>query len=402
MKKILLITLIVLALGALVWIFIFPRSSTPIIDQIQDYLPFGKGSDAVLPTETDNGAFGQFGEGNTQAPSPRDTLFQISTEPVAGATFVTSSTSVSVRYAERATGHIYDFDLNTFEKSKVTNQTLPKIYEALFNTTGNKVIYRSINDAGKIENTSLTLTPPKPTDPEGSLYTIAATILRNDVTEMVAGPSNILYYMINDGTTLISSDFEGGNVKNILSTPFNNWRISPYGGRLAVWTKASATTPGYAYNINLSTGVLEKIVGPANGLTINLSPSNNDYIYTFNEGGRTRLLAASLAVDDNTEVSPTTLAEKCAWSNKTRGELLCGTPSSIRADEPDNWYKGVTQFSDNIWSFNTYSEENYLLAEPKTLLGVDIDVYQPKVSPNDDYLIFINKRDLSLWGLKIE
>jgi hypothetical protein len=400
MKKVIIIILIFISLGILAWIFLFPRSSAPVINQLQEYLPFGSGEGVTLPPETDNGAFGQFGEGNEQENTPRDVLFQISKEPVAGSTFVTSSSTVYVRYVERSTGHIYDFDLNTFEKRKISNQTIPKVYEALFNTTGNKVIYRSVKeDDETIENTSLTLTPPRTTE---EFYTLVATELRNDIVEMAPGSNNTLYYTLRDDPFLVSSNFEGEGNKTILSNAFTNWRLLPSGNSLIVWTKASVNTPGYAYMVNTSSGALTKIIGPADGLIVNASPVNAELLYSYTNSGQTNLYATTLPTSDSTLIAPATLAEKCAWGTETAGTIYCGSPSSIRPNEPDNWYRGITQFSDNLWMFNTGSEESRLLAEPKSLVGVDLDVYQPIISPNDGFVVFINKRDLSLWGLRIE
>ena len=42
------------------------------------------------------------------------------------------------------------------------------------------------------------------------------------------------------------------------------------------------------------------------------------------------------------------------------------------------------------------------MVEPKPTLGIDIDAVELKLSPDEDYLIFINKTDLTLWAIKLE
>ncbi|MBX4189564.1 hypothetical protein KW785_03160, partial [Candidatus Parcubacteria bacterium] len=101
-------------------------------------------------------------------------------------------------------------------------------------------------------------------------------------------------------------------------------------------------------------------------------------------------------------IFPTTLAEKCVWSVKQKSVIFCSTPTNgLSAEEPDNWYQGLTHFSDNIWKFDTDNTTATLLVEPKKSFGVDLDVIRPQLSPNEDYLLFINKTDLSLWALKL-
>ena len=83
--------------------------------------------------------------------------------------------------------------------------------------------------------------------------------------------------------------------------------------------------------------------------------------------------------------------------------IFCGSPSDeIGQNEPDSWYRGATIFSDRIWSFNTDTEITQVLIEPAIVLDIDIDMIGPTLSPKEDYLVFINKTDLSLWALKLE
>ncbi|MDO8565527.1 MAG: hypothetical protein Q7R67_02830, partial [bacterium] len=103
------------------------------------------------------------------------------------------------------------------------------------------------------------------------------------------------------------------------------------------------------------------------------------------------------------DILPVTLAEKCVWSVKSASLVYCGAPiNSIGAGEPDNWYQGRTSYSDRLWVFDTDAEIAQVLVEPKSSYGLDLDVVEPKLSPAEDYLIFMNKSDSSLWVLKLE
>ena len=95
------------------------------------------------------------------------------------------------------------------------------------------------------------------------------------------------------------------------------------------------------------------------------------------------------------------LLEKCVWSRKNLTIFFCAISSSVGPNEPESWYQGITHFSDQIWRFDSENPFTDLLADPKDF-NVSIDATNLELSPNEDYLFFINKDDLSLWALKLQ
>src|SRR3989344_1171248 len=362
MKKIF-IPVIILVLVILAGWFLLRDKEIPLVETIVDGLPFGSGENQ-RPTTNDLQPKTEEGDGGSnQLGGETAKLMRISDTPVAG--FVVLKNAV--RYVDRATGHIYDFNLATRERVKIVNQTLPKIYEAHFKPDGNTVLLRYLkNDSDTVENLSLTLTPP-PTA-TSSLYKITSTLLRG-----YTGPVAI-------------------------NSPFTDWAFSD-GKKVVAYTKPSSDAPGYAYSMSASGG-LSKILGPLNGLVALINADGSRILYSHVEDGETKLFSRSLANNSSSEVLPATLAEKCVWSAKNAELVFCGVPAyAPKTGELDNWYKGAIHFSDNLWSFDTDTEVAQFLAEPKVDISTDLDVYQPKLSPNEDYLVFINKNDLSLWAL---
>ena len=160
---------------------------------------------------------------------------------------------------------------------------------------------------------------------------------------------------------------------------------------------------GFAYDLNILNGVLTKILGPLNGLVAIPETSGKRVLYSYSENNKTRLFAKNLTDNTQSEILPTTLAEKCIWGIKQVGVVYCGSPTDEPGPrEPDEWYRGLTHFSDRIWLFNTNNEVAQVLMEPKIKLGIDIDLIEPRLSPDEDYLVFINKTDLSLWALRLD
>ena len=397
-------TVLVASIG---WYFFLQDSDIPAGETIKNILPFGAsdGDDTsgFAPEGSSTGnemgettPFDEFG-------TPTTDLFRISDTPVAGVVVLKKNAQTMARYVDRATGHIYDADLATLTKTKVTNQTLPKIYEAYFRADGNAILFRSLkDDSDVVENLSLTLTPPKSTSTD-ALHTVSSASLRGNISSVAVGTGNTLFYALKDTSSIASSAFNGTGAKTLFNSAFNEWRLLVAGNNLVVYTKASASTPGYAYTLNSSGGSLTKILGPFHGLVVNPNPAGNRVLYSYFENNKTRLFVKNLQSGSASEILPATIAEKCVWSTKNSTTFLCGIPTtSPSGTEPDNWYRGLTHFSDYVWRFDTNSETAELLSEPKKDFGIDLDIYEPRLSPDEDYLVFINKSDLSLWTLKLD
>ena len=411
LKKIFIFSSLILILALAIWVMFFRNNNAPLAEVIRNALPFGSGENSGQPTDpstslgtSNQGEFDEFGQ-------PTVNLFRLAVEPVAGAVaFNKSSSTVAVRYVDRATGHIFevilpkDTAMGALEKKRVANKTLPKIYEVYFRTDGQAVLLRSLkDDSDTVENLALTLTPPKATSTDG-LYEISAAVLRGDIESVAVGAGNTLYYSLKDSGSIVSSAFNNIALKTLFSSVFTDWRLSAAGSSLIIYTKAGSAAPGYAYTLNQTNGNLTKLLGPLNGLAVMADSSGTHIAYSYNnQNGGAGMEAKNLQTGAVIDIPLATIAEKCVWSGKNRGVIYCGSPvSEIGGNEPDNWYRGVTHFSDRIWRFDTNTEIAQILSEPKASLNMDIDASDLKLSPNEDYLIFTNKRDLSLWALKLE
>ncbi|MEX2014266.1 MAG: hypothetical protein WD896_02840 [Parcubacteria group bacterium] len=417
MKKISIIIIVSISLIVLVFLgfyLISRESGTPVRETVRDILPFGSGGNGRIPGGLRDGD-GMFldseGLPQDEFANPAASLFRISDTPVAGATVFSRGSQTIVRYADRATGHIYDRNLGTFEETKVTNNTLPKIYEAYFRPDGNAVLFRSLrNNSDVVENLALSLTPPQATsvstsslEASGALYSVSATPLRGDITAVTVGPGNVLVYALGDASTIVSSAFNGSGTRTLLTSPFTDWRLAGTGSVLVLHTKPSSVASGFAYTLGLSSGTLTKILGPLNGLVAIPNTLGTRVLYSYVENNQTKLFAKNLSNNALAEILPTTLADKCVWETGNTGILFCGAPiESPGAGEPDHWYRGETHFSDRLWLFDTNLNTAEVLSEPRQSLRIDIDVFEPKLSPNGDYLVFMNKTDLSLWALRLE
>ena len=109
---------------------------------------------------------------------------------------------------------------------------------------------------------------------------------------------------------------------------------------------------------------------------------------------------------------PITLPEKCDGFN---GVFVCAVPRSIPSETssgyetlfPDSWYQGDISFDDAIIMVNAVTGGKRLLMSPdqreiQILSGNEtFDVIHPRISEDGGFLFFVNKRDMSLWMLRL-
>ena len=110
---------------------------------------------------------------------------------------------------------------------------------------------------------------------------------------------------------------------------------------------------------------------------------------------------------------PVTLPEKCDGFNAV---FVCAVPNQIPAETlsgyetmfPDSWYQGDLSFDDSIIMVNIATGEKRLLMssdqrEIQILSGNAVfDVIHPRISEDGNFLFFVNKRDMSLWMLRLD
>lgn len=391
---------ILLILSVAAWFLFSGESDAPTVGESPlTGSPFG------IPETLDIPAASQGFEGRAEPLASAEEvvetdLFKIAGSPVAGFVPLARGTSTVVRYVDRATGHIFETRLplgeEVLEKKRLTNNTLPQIYEAWFRPDGGAVLLRSLENE-TVKNMSVTLTPPRATSTAGALYTPSLTLLRGVIEGLSVGAGNTLFYVAKDSRAVVSSTFGGESVRTLLSTPFTAWQTGRFANGTLLFTKPSARVPGYAYT--LSNGGLTKLLGPLNGLQALASPSGAYLLYSYFDG-ETRL-AAQRSGGAPTSIVPATLAEKCVWSTREGAVFYCAAPDNLSLAEPDSWHQGKSHFSDYIWRFNAASEIGELVSEPKNEYGLDLDVFRPALSADERFLIFMNKTDLSLWALRL-
>lgn len=378
---------------------------------IRFFLSQGSGSSLGTNDQTERGGiFGFLGFGDSETntssertPTPTEnvdqggravfipTLRQITQEPVSGATFVSTST---IRYVDRGTGHIYETSVNSYEVSKITNTTLPKIYEALWLAEGEGVIYRQLDEAGiNIITTYIELLEPTGTSTD-MLRETAVTYLPENISSISVSPSGTRIVYIQGSTVTVSNP--DGSGSSSFSVPGTQWLVDwKDNNSLILNTKPSASASGFAYTSTLS-GTLQKFLGPKQGLFI--KPFGDGYMFSESTSNSFRFSTQTTEGVLAESFYPT-FPEKCFVAEVFENTALCGMPQNTAVGQyPDSWYKGLVSFTDNIGIYDLNGNVSVTIYQPEE----PVDIIDPSLSEDGRMFLFTNKKDLTLWVLNIE
>lgn len=343
-------------------------------------------------------------------------LQQLTSSAISGAVSIesgdasTSTMEVNVRYIERSTGNIYEINPNTLNIKRLTNTTIPAIYETLWNKSGDKFILRYLNENNVIKTfigkISKSISPTSTSTENIDIGEISGSFITDDISYLVSSPdSETLVYLEPSrfGVSGINIDFSGNLIGKIFDSQFSEWIIEwPNEKTFALTTKASSVADGYLYFVDSENGEFTKILGNIKGLTTSISPSAEILLYSESSINDFTLNSFSIAERTSERLSVTTLPEKCTWSSIRDSVVYCGASSDIpNGSYPDIWYQGSVLFEDDIWEIDVKRNVVRIIVSPQSLVGETIDVINPFLSDNEEYLFFTNKKDLTLWSLKL-
>lgn len=388
------------------------KEGRPLGEVLIDVAPFGELLEDVRFGGAPAGEVGGLppaptGEGIT--PETLPDLYKISAEPVSGATAFLRDGTEYVRYALLETGHIYEYGATTTKRTRLTNTTAPGIKEIFWGKNGAAAIVRYLDEENIIKTflgrVLLAGENEVPGESSGLLY---GEFLTDNIGGLAVSPDGTqFFYLLPSGKTATGfiSDFERKNKKEtrVFDSSLTEWLVSwPVKNTLVLATKPSASTDGFAYTLDAATGAIKKITGGIKGFTVLPSPDMANVLYS--RGLRNRvdafLFDAKTATAENFPVA--TFSGKCAWGQKGAKTVYCGVPESLPEGYfPDDWYQGRVSFSDALWRIDTETKTPERLSFPEIDVKEAVDVIEPVISPNDDFLFFINKKDSSLWSFRL-
>lgn len=366
--------------GGLVWYLTLPKGADEERKSVGEFFSglFPGGGESQLTEEEQRRLEEAEREGilppETQA--QRGESFKVVPEAVSGATIVKGK----IRYIEKSSGHVFEMDLDGGNKQRISNTTIPGIFEVAWSGTGSRAILKYLSGE-KLNILSANFT--------GS--STQGSFLSPDIKDALFSPKgDRIAYVIEtqDETLVITAAPDNKNQTVRFRSLHSSWKILwPEDNNIYLLTAPSAYLDGFLYKINLASGSFTKILGPKPGL---LASSNSTNVFISEADPNNKTIISSLAIK--------TLPEKCAWSKKSKDIIFCGVPSSLPAGiYPDDWYKGKVSFDDAILKINLNGG-----SASSVLIPENADVINPVLSEDETILFFINKKDGTLWRVKLE
>ncbi len=398
---ILLAVLVVVALagGAYFWYQIAGKNTTAApggsADFFSSLFPFGN----TPNTSHTNGANGTENQ-QENAIAPR--LRQVSAAPVSGFGVIERNGDTIIQYMDRATGNIYETYASTTAVSRISITTVPRIEEALW--LGDKhVIMRYLDQDGTIVTFSANVSSSTDATHPGEL---SGTFLPANITTLTARPDGKqIFYMTKDasGAHGFTANIDGSKVVTVFESPFSSWQAQwAATSTIILTTNASAEAPGVTYALS-PTGALTRLIGPFAGLTAKANDTGATVFFSRSQD--TSFVSGFYSLKQGFVAASAipSLTEKCTWGSQSTTTMYCGAESAPTASTyPDNWYQGITSFNDDIWALDATGKPAQLLEISSNSIPGGLDLIHPKTDAHTQYLVFMNKNDLSLWSLQLQ
>lgn len=364
----------------------------------KNFFPFGGGSSTTTPVVDQNNA-----TTTPETPTPIDftkKLRKISSEPVAGAGVVDVKAGTLVRHIEKATGHIYETELFSPNQIRISNTTIPMVYDAVWGNKNNSLITKYLEDDNQTIDTYGISIKPVATSTENA---ISATKFPANISDISAFGSSVFSLQQKIGSSAgYVSNFDGSKRVTIWSSPIKEL-LSQYvnAKTVALTTKPDEGTPGFLFFVNTGNGTVTEVLSNVLGLSTLVNDLATQ-VLLLNEGNGPQMLVYDIKTKSYRSEAPVTFPEKCVWSKKDKTIVYCAVPQeTLGVSSLTSWYRGFVSFTDSIWKYDTKNNISSMIENLSTDSNEQIDVIKPILSDNEKYLVFINKIDNSLWSLDL-
>lgn len=318
--------------------------------------------------------------------------------------------STVFRWIERATGHIYETLDSDLTKTRVSNTTIPGVQEAFFSDDGQYVVARYLRaDNETIETLVGKLEPSTQTTSNGYVYNETKLVTRFLEPGLLAAgdaPGDGFFYTharAGNGSAVSLARYATGTPPTpLFQSDLAQWVVGWASTTLALTTKADPGSDGYFFLADVASGQMARVIDGRSGLTVSVNPAGTRALFSETVDNDLHLWVKNLVTGDEKILELRALPEKCAWDPKDEALVYCGAPDFyVRGAYPTNWHQGRFSFDDNIWRINVDTESYRALYDTRT--GDEtFDVWKPQVSPGGGFLMFLNKRDLTLWSLDVK
>lgn len=397
LKKIIpiIIILILLGLGFLAYFLFFKTPN----EAGRPNLPISNNNNIPSGNNSENQGSNTNEGGNTGAFKP--VLRLVYETPVSGGVTYNKNGKNYTRFIERGKGNVYETEAENIRPQRLTNNTIPQIYNAFWTKNGENVIGQYLRDqkdvqtfVGSIKSRSVN---------EGELQT---QFVGQNIGQINLSPNDnrLIYITTGDiGSKIIRSNLSLGEKVEIFNSPLNDWLVDyPNNEIVSITSKPSSKIDGLTQTINTRTGIENAVITGIKGLTTLLNSTSEKMLFSESKNNEFETYVLDLSNERRNIFQFKTLPEKCVWSYKNKNVVFCAVPEEIQSGEyPEDWYLGKKSFRDEIWQSNIETGETVYLSNLNTDSGEEIDAYKISISQDEKFITFINKNNLKLYTLQI-
>jgi len=232
--------------------------------------------------------------------------------------------------------------------------------------------------------------------------------LPDAIVGIAASPDgSSISYLLNtsSGVDGYVAKSDGTNAKKVFSLPLSQVLISwPSQNTLLAQSKSAAGVPGIVLSVDVKSGGVTPVIY-ADGITANADHNFNYIMYQSLSGGAS--ISSTYLRDTkkgtNRALSLSPIPEKCLWANVATSTVYCATPISYTSPNYlDLWHQGAASVADALLSFNSITGKSTILAAPGGADGgVQSDIFEMALSPNEKYLSFTTKGARTVWGVRL-
>ena len=314
-------------------------------------------------------------------------------KPVAGYGFSYVDASSTVLFVDKATGHIYkavyNEDKDDFDTVKISSTTFKNVASAVFSVGGDYVMINYKNRKNVSE--SYVAKVPRTENTESLDGAVMGQNLSR-VTTSLSGAKFAYLKSFGVGSSINIYDAAQSKETQLTNLPIGDLKLTfVAGNNIIASTKPTAFAAQQNFILDTNSKKISDFITSTG--TINISPSGKSYIAS--EGLNLVHYEAPYGVSQAYEAF--TVSDKCVWHTVS---LICASDKTNRPNSlkyPDSWYKGYVRFSDSLMFLDVPNKKISDIYNLSFEAGELIDFYRPKISTDNKYINFTNKRDGSLW-----